>query len=661
MDSNNDNKKRIDFFLASVKKNIGKFLAKTHSIWQAILGISKINKKDLGSMKSKPNYDQRLVYSLSKSRIPNFRQLKFLKKFLSNREILIIRGCTLLILFSVITLSARFYAKHLQVVPISGGVYREALVGSIQHLNPLYASVNDVDSDITSLIYSSLFTRAKNGRLVPDLVESFLISDDGLTYTLKLRKDVYWHDGEKLDADDVIFTTAAIKDKKYASPLRLSLLGIKIEKIDDYTVRFVLTQAYPTFFELLTFGIMPEHVWSQVPAESFALAPGNLIPVGSGKYKPQAKAQKQMTGAIARYDLVLNNDYYGEVPKTNLNFYLYSDFNAAVVALNANEVDGISYLPRDLRANIITPKAYNYHNLYLPQQNNLFFNEKNNSALGDKAVRQALAYALNKNEIVNSALAGGAYSIDSPVPVNSFAYNPNIKKYDYNIEEAEKLLLSVDWKINEVTAEQISKAKENIKSEDEDIKKQAEKLLEVGVGKWRIKQENYFVLYLTIADTAEDKLVAEYIKNYWEAIGIKTVFNIVDPAKIESTIIAHRNFEVILYGQSLGNDPDLFSFWHSSQSSSAGLNFSNFSNVEADKLLSEIRLIRDESVLKEKYNRFQDIIAEEVPAIFVYSPIYTYIQSKKLKGFDVQNIQDPKDRFSNIQDWYTQKGKKIVW
>lgn len=609
----------------------------------------------------KKDFDKKLVYSLSKSRIPSFKQLKFIKRFLSNREIVIIRICVLLIFASVLFSGTRFYLTHLQSVPIKGGVYNEALIGSVKHLNPLYASISDVDSDISSLIYSSLFKRMKNGELGNDLLESYEISDDGLTYTLKLREDVYWHDGGKLTAEDVVFTVNTIKDKRYESPLRLSFLGVDIEKIDEFKLKFVLTQAYPSFFELLTFGILPQEIWSQINPEYFSLAKTNLQPIGSGPYRANGFAHKENSGAITQYNLVANENYYGEVSKTDITFHLFASFEEAVEAINSNTVEGLSYLPISLKENIITPKAYNFHKLYLPQQNNLFFNVKNNSALGDRAVRQALAYAIDKNEIVNLALGGNAYVINGPIQPNNYAYNSAIKKYDYNIGMSEQLLDGVDWKLVEVTEEDITVAEANKESEDEDEKMASKKILEVGVGKWRLKQENYFVLFLTLPNLAESVAVADQLKNYWEAIGIKVVLNVVDADTIESNVIQHRNFEVILYGQTLGNDPDFYSFWHSTQSDAGGLNFSNFSNEKVDSLLSEVRNIRDKEQRKQKYAEFQDIVIEEVPAIFIYSPIYTYLQSKKVEGFDVQNIQNPKDRLSNVSDWYTQIGKKIVW
>jgi peptide/nickel transport system substrate-binding protein len=660
VDSKKIFKEKINIFLASTKKYSRRAIAFIRNKVNFFSTFRKNKSKDVVSQEVQ-DMDKKLVYSLSKSRVPSLRQLKYLKRFLSSREIIILRVCSLLIFTSLLFLGSRFYMDHLQIVPIGGGKYSEALVGSVKHINPLYAQASDVDSDISSLIYSSLFKRTKNGELVNDLVSSYEVSEDALSYTLKLKEGVLWHDESGFSADDVVFTVESIKNKKYESPLRLSLLGVNIEKINNHTVKFTLSEAYSAFLELLTFGILPKNIWSQIPVEYAGLAKTNLNPIGTGPYKLEEFFRKENAGTVMRYNLVANNNYYGDIPKTNINFYLYLDFHSAIGALNNNIVDGISYLPRGYKENIITPKSYNFHKMYLPQLENIFFNSRNNSALGDKAVRQALATAINKNEIINEVLDGSAYIADGPILSNNFAYNTNIKKYDYNVGIAEKLLNSVDWKISEISNDDVEQAKIDLESDEEDLKKKSEKILEVGAGRWRLKQENYFVLYLTVADTEDDRVVAEYVKKYWEAVGVKTVLNIVEAEKIETGVIVHRNFEAILYGQIFGNDPDPYAFWHSSQSDAVGLNFSNFSNEEVDRLLDEARIINNREVRRQKYLKFQEIISEEVPAIFIYSPVYTYVQSNKVKGFDVQNIQSPKNRFSNVHEWYTQVGKRIIW
>ena len=235
--------------------------------------------------------DKKLVFSLSKSRIPNLQQFKYLKKFLTPRELFIVRINLFIIIICIVILGAKFYKDHLQLVPVRGGKYVEALVGAPVHINPLYASANDVDNDISSLVYSSLFKRGKNGELTKDLVESYEVSADSKVYTFTIKKDVKWQSGNSLvsgsalNADDVIFTFGAIKNKQYKSPLRTSFSGVEIEKIDDQKFKFTLSEPYAAFLDLLTFGILPANLWSEIAPESFELTQYQKKPIGSGPYR----------------------------------------------------------------------------------------------------------------------------------------------------------------------------------------------------------------------------------------------------------------------------------------------------------------------------------------------------------------------------------------
>mgnify|MGYP001571083587 FL=1 len=152
--------------------------------------------------------------------MPNLGQLKYLGRFLSSRESWLIRASSSIIVLSLLFVATRFYFVHLQVVPVSGGEYFEVLVGSPKYINPLYAGINDVDDDISRLVFSSLMKYDKDGQIITDLADSYEVSEDGKAYDFKIRKNVKWHNGSNLTVDDIIFTFNAIKDPQYKSPLR---------------------------------------------------------------------------------------------------------------------------------------------------------------------------------------------------------------------------------------------------------------------------------------------------------------------------------------------------------------------------------------------------------------------------------------------------------
>lgn len=610
--------------------------------------------------------DKKLIFSLSKSKIPRLKQIKYLKKFLSPKELLFIRISLAILAVSFAFLSINYFKSHLRVVPVFGGEYVEGLVGAPNYINPLYSAASDADSDISYLVFSSLYKRDINGNLIKDLATEEQVSEDGKIYTFRIRDGARWHNGDNLTSDDVAFTFNAIKDIKYKSPLRSSFKGVEIERDDENTIKFILAEPYAAFHELLTFGILPQKLWSQISPEAAGLAELNIKPIGSGPYKFKSLV-KDKSGHIKVYNLTANQNYYRQLPYIeNLTFKFFANFEEAVGALNEGSVDGLGYLPEPLKEDVAAQDSLYFHALSLPQITAVFFNQKNNpesTGLNDLKARQALAMAVNKPEIISSIFSGGVRPIDGPILPDSFAYNKDTRKYNFNLEEAEKLLNEAGWERFGLSRENIIQAERDKQSEDEEIRKKAKPRLILGAGQWRKKKdkEEYMVINLTTVDSENNKKVVEKIKEGWEKIGVKTIINVMPSAQIQSEVIKPRNFQALFYGQVVGSDPDSYAFWHSSQMGAAGLNVADYNNKKADKLLEDARLTSDRPTREAKYKEFQDILTEDLPAIFMYSPTYTYLQGKKIKGFGAKKIILPHDRFVDIANWYMQTGKRIVW
>ena len=607
------------------------------------------------------NLDKKLVFSLAKSRWPSLRQFKYLKRYLNSAERLAVGAGLIIIAASSVFLAGRFYKTHLQIIPAAGGDYSEAVVGSIKYINPLYASFSDLDSDISSLVYSSLFKRGENAELVDDLAQDYKISPDGKTYTIKIKPGVNWHNGGVLTVEDIIFTFDAIKNLQYQSPLRASFNGVEIEKIDEQTIKFALAEPYAAFLDLLNFGILPQELWQQIEPVAAGLAELNLKPIGSGQYKFKSLV-KDKSGNIKTYTLVKNDRYYGKPALLNtISFKLFASPEEAISALNNNLIDGLSYLPEQDRGRVVAQDSLNFYNLNLPKLAAIFFNVKSNSALADKKVRQALAYAIDKNNLASQVMAGNGRIIDGPILPGNFAYDASGKKYDFNTATSSRLLAEAGWKTVELTEADILQAKKDLTAKDEAAKQPAQAKIDLGAGKWLMKDKNYLSLAITTVDNQEYGLAADLIAKFWQAINVKTEIKLIPANQIQTDVIRPRNFEALLYGEITGADPDPYAFWHSSQIGQSGINIADYANKEVDKLLEDGRLTGDLKTRQEKYKKFQQIIAEDAPAIFLYSPNYTYVQSKKIKGFNITSIILPSDRFSDAASWYINTGKKIIW
>ena len=564
-----------------------------------------------GYSSSQDSLDRRLVYSLSTRKVPTGGQLRHLKKFLNPREYLILKICSTVLVLGVIYFGFIFFKNNLEYYPSFGGSYVEGVVGYPKSINPLYSVGRDVDADLSRLIYSSLFKYDINGVIVPDLVSEMIISEDGKEYTLKIKNNAVWHNGERLTVEDVVYTVETIQNQAFHSPLRASLSLAVVEKVDDETIKFKLSEAYSPFLDILTFGIMPKRLWETVSADSVLLSDLNLKPVGSGPYKFKSLT-RTTSGDLKDYVLEVNPGYYGQVPYIEeLSFRFYPNIEEAVKALNSKQVSGLSYLPFGWKDELLTQNSLKFLELRQARLVSIFFNQAKNTALADKETRVALALALDKAELIKNALGEANLVVDGPILPSNWAYNSAITVYGYNQDGAREKLSSGPLNIS-----------------------------------------------LTVVDSGSNVVLAEEVKKYWEAAGAVVSLRIISGEQA-ADVVKSRDFEALIYGQFIGGDPDLYSFWHSSQAGSAGLNISDYKNDEVDKLLIDGRTVVSEEKRKEIYYKFQEIISADLPAIFLYSPAYTYVQGGKLQGFFSRAIISPSDRFAGISGWYLKTGTRF--
>ncbi len=566
-------------------------------------------------------HEEQAVLRLSGKRIPTLKQLKYGWRVFTIHEQRIIT--TLLILFAimtVITVGTLSYNRT-ALLPAVGGTYSEGLLQTPQFLNPILAFNNSTDVDINRLVFSGLLKYDKNLELQPDLAESFSVSDDNKIYTFVLKDNIKWHDGESLTADDVIFTIKTIQNPQFNSPHFGKFRDVKIEKIDDKTIKFTLKENFAGFLSSLTLGIVPEHIWGNITPANSRLAEANIKPIGSGPYK-FSKIQKETDGRIVSYTLESFDQYYDKLPyiKT-VQFKFYANITEALDALQKQNIDGIKFLPFGSKIELSQMKTLNYHTLSIPQYTALFFNQSTNDKLATKAVREALAYAINKEQLVNDIFNNEATVIDGPLLPDSVGYYPEIKKYNYDTTTAAKLLEDAGW----------------LNMENEQYRKKENEILEIN---------------LTTVDIADTVKVAEKVKEYWENIGIKVNLDIVSRNTIERDVITPRNYQVLLFGEVLGAEQDPFPFWHSSKRQSPGVNLTNFANKQADSLLEKARLTNNEEDRAKLYKEFQDILIDAMPAIFLYTPHYIYPVHTKIKGIEQTKINTPADRFNDISNWY---------
>lgn len=501
------------------------------------------------------------------------------------------------------------------------------MAGQPSHVNPLLAMSNDADADLAQMIYSGLLKYGHDGQLVPDLAESYELSEDHTTYTFHLRQGVTWHDGVPFAADDVIFTLNTISDPSYKSPLRSSWQGVEASAPDDHTVVINTKIPYAGFLQNATFGILPKHLWEDVKTDNFALTQLNLEPIGTGPYK-YSSFQKDSKGNILDYKLVANPAYFAGKPYiSKIDFNFYQDEDAALDAFNRKEVMGVGGLSPKNIANIKVIKSTDLKRIFTPRYFAVFLNQTKSVALADDEVREALNVGTDRQEIIDEVLDGDGTPVFSPILKDMPGYDPEIGRVDYDQEQAEKLLDEAGWK----------------KGDD-------------GI---RRKDDQKLAIEIVTTDWDELKRTAEAVKSQWEKLGAEVSVSEYSISDIQQNYIRPREYDSLLFGQIVGADPDPYAFWHSSQKKDPGLNLSLFGSDDTDKLIEEARSDFDPEERAEKYREFQEKLIGELPAIFLYTPDYVYPMSKQVKGAEIGNLVSPSKRFSNINAWYM--NTKRVW
>ncbi|MFA6391990.1 MAG: ABC transporter substrate-binding protein [Patescibacteria group bacterium] len=577
--------------------------------------------------------EKKLVTSLNDKKIPTYRQFKYLPRYFTKKESTIVQIALTVFIISFLFVLVRVYQTVTHVVPQSGGKYTEALVGSPKYINPILSQTNDTDMDIARLVFSGLLKIDSDLKLVNDLAEKYEISEDQKEYTVYLRKDLKFHDGQDLNADDVLFTFESIQDTSYRSPLYLNFSGVGLQRIDDYTVKFVLQEPFTPFLSSLTFGILPEHIWAEISPESAYLAEYNLKPIGSGPFQFN-NYTKDKNGNIKSYELKKFESFYDNKPYLDqITFKFYPDPISAMDAAKNKNVDGVSFVANEYKEELQKRNGnIEYHSLRLPQYAAVFFNQKN-ELLKTKTVREALAYAVDKQSILQNALNGEGEIINGPILPGYVGYNPEIRKYEFNLDEARRILEEDGWKYPDAVDGEPAPTV-------------------------RVKDGAELAFAISTINSSEYLATLTIIKQAWESIGVRLEVKEYSTKDIQKRVIKPRAYEALLFGEIVGTDPDPYPFWHSSQSRDPGLNLAVFYNKDIDQLLEEARKTNDEEQRRLKYLHFQNILADEIPAIFLYNPVYTYGLDEKVKGLEGQYISVPSDRFSGILNWFIKTNRR---
>jgi peptide/nickel transport system substrate-binding protein len=530
-------------------------------------------------------------------------------------------------------------------VPVGGGKIQEGIVGYTRFINPVLA-ISDADKDMASLIYSGLLKASPDGNLIPDLAESWNISDDGLTYTFILKPNLTFHDGMPVTADDIEFTIQKAIDPLQKSPRASNFAGVTMQKVSESEIKFILKKPYAPFAENLTLGILPKHIWSSIDNAAFDISTHNKVdPIGSGPYMVKRSGED----IYDPFTLIPFPGYALGEPKINsIVVRFYKNQEDAVEAFESGDIDNLGGVSPEIAATLRdksdTDEMISLQTP-LPRIFALFFNQNADPILLRKEVRKALNMSIDRESLIRDVLDEYGSPIYSPIPspttlsssATSTASSSAAGIMMADIAGAKKLLESNGWVLG---ADGIYEQKADAKASNP-------------------TQALRLAFTITTSNSPELKQTAEVLKAQWKELGADITVEVYEGSDLTQKIIRPRKYSALLFGQVVGRDLDLYPFWHSSQRNDPGLNISLYANAKADKAIELARSTHDSSKKVLAQAEFVQELQNDIPAVFLFSPNYTYLEHRSIGGQELQNINDPSERFMNVHEWYLKT--KFKW
>lgn len=525
-------------------------------------------------------------------------------------------------------LQGRMLVPYYQEVRATdGGTYREAVIGSYTNANPLYAS-GSVDNAVSKLVFSSLYTYDKYNQLVPDIAVAYEFDETGMEYLVTIRDDVYWHDGEQLTAEDVAFTYQLIANPDARSPLFSAWNETEVEAVEDFVVRFELPSPFVAFPVAMTNGILPKHIIGAIPPHQLRSHLFNTIePIGTGPFALDT-IEVSGTGEEREERLAFRAHEQYHRGQPNIDRFILRTYQSESRALEAFAredvfaVAGIDSTEHDALEGV----GFHEYLVTLAGQVGVFF-KTSEPVFESREVRRALVQMIDV-EAVLSGLEGPVQRSDSPLLPIHQGYDEEIVQLPHDPELAVERLEEAGWQ------------------RDED-------------GRWVDEDDEELAFSLVAANVSDARIVTAALQEQWHGQGVSVEVVLEDVADIQQTISNH-DFVALLHALSIGIDPDVYAFWHSSQAEVLAenrLNFSEYSSTMADESLESGRTRSDDELRSVKYEPFLRQWRSDAPALMLYQPRFRYITRVPIEGFSPKLMNAGTDRMLTVHDWYIRQSR----
>lgn len=511
--------------------------------------------------------------------------------------------------------------------PISGGSYTEALVGSLMRLNPMLDHFNQPDRDIDRLLFSSLIRFDARGLPVGDLAQSWNVSTDGAVYTVNLRTDAVWHDGNPVTADDVIYTISLLQSQSALIPTSLQEFWgqVVVSKISDSGLEFSLPVAFAPFMDYLSFQVLPSHLLGNLFMDALVDHPFNINPVGSGPYR--FDSLETDNGVITGVNLTSFEYYYEGRPFIDeIHFRYYGDEKSALDAYQAGEVDGLSKIRNQDMETVLNQTGLNLYSSRQPKLCIVFLNLNNPDVpiLQRVDFRKALMAGVNRQMMIDDVVSGQGIFAQGPIMPGNWAFYPEQPAYRYDPDGARQILAGM--------------------------------ALTSGEDGRFFSDGAPIELNLMVPDDTQHTAMAEILRQNWEKIGVGVT---VIPLPYDQVIanLESRSYQMALVDVDLSDtpDPDPYQFWAESQIEN-GQNYAQWSNTTASSYLEQARQTPNIEMRTRLYRNFQVLFEEDLPSLPLFYPVYNYAVKDSINDLNFGPVYNPADRFNNVHEWYILTG-----
>jgi peptide/nickel transport system substrate-binding protein len=513
------------------------------------------------------------------------------------------------------------------VQPAEGGIYSEGLIGTFMRLNPLLDYYNEADRSVDRLIFNGMLRIDDRGLPQADLATSWGISRDGMIYNFSINPEATWHDGQPVSSDDVIFTIQMMtaEDSPVPNDLRQFWQQVEVNRLDEKTVQFKLPEPFAPFLDYLTFGLLPSHLLGDLTVTELINDPYNLQPVGSGPYRFDHLITEgdQINGVV----LSAYKDYYAQgayIDQVAMRYY--PDDEAAYGAYKAGDIAGLADVTQIILPEVLKEQGLDLYTTRLPEMTLLYLNldDPQVTFFQDLNIRKALMQGLNRQAMIDNLLNGQAILADGPIFPGTWAYYDGIEHYTYNQDQAIALLREAGF------------------------------TLPASGGEIRTNEDGTALSFeLLYADDEQHAALANAIQRDWAALGVKVTLTALPYDQLVSEHLETRNYQAALVDLNLSRspDPDPYPFWHQTQITS-GQNYSKWDDRQASEYLEQARITTELDERTRLYNNFQVRWSQELPAIPLFYPVYTYAVSSDVQGVSIGPIFDIPDRFNHVTNWY---------